>query len=195
MAGILEAELGRVEDVFAGLTAAEWATATRLVPFDPARPHSTLFELAGHSDISIGLTSMLIADPSPGSRSATGSVSSSSRDQRSAGILRLRLHDGRRQDACADAGCPARDVRQDRPGGARRPARHRRPVPCFEPYLPCALMSSSRAGSWRRSCMAWTSPATGPPGHRHAGRHRNDRQPSGRVARPARCPRPPGRPR
>jgi hypothetical protein len=66
MVGVLEAELCGVEDVFAGLTAAEWAVATELVPFDPGQPRWTLFELAGHFDISIGLTRMLIADPQPG---------------------------------------------------------------------------------------------------------------------------------
>ena len=82
MVGVLEAELGGVEDVFAELTAAEWAVATGLVPFDPGRPHWTLFEPAGHFDISIGLTRMLMT-PSPGCRSATGSVSSFSRGRRS----------------------------------------------------------------------------------------------------------------
>jgi len=32
------------------------------VPLDPDKPHWTVFELAGHFDISIGLTRMLIAD-------------------------------------------------------------------------------------------------------------------------------------
>ena len=66
LVGLLETELCGVAEVFAGLTAAEWATVTRLVPFDPGQPRWTLFELAGHFDISIGLTRMLIADPQPG---------------------------------------------------------------------------------------------------------------------------------
>jgi hypothetical protein len=57
---LLEAELGRVADTFAGLTAEDWERPTRLVPLDPGLPHWTVFELAGHFDISIGLTRMLI---------------------------------------------------------------------------------------------------------------------------------------
>jgi Mycothiol maleylpyruvate isomerase N-terminal domain len=57
---LLEEELGRVADTFAGLTAEEWTSPTRLVPLDPELPHWTVFELAGHFDISIGLTRMLI---------------------------------------------------------------------------------------------------------------------------------------
>src|SRR5580704_18575720 len=57
-------ELARIEATFRGLTGPEWATSTRLVPVDPDLPHWTVFELAGHFDISIGLTRMLIAAPS-----------------------------------------------------------------------------------------------------------------------------------
>jgi len=53
-------ELTRIEAVFRGLTGPEWDTSTLLVPVDPALPHWTVFELAGHFDISIGLTRMLI---------------------------------------------------------------------------------------------------------------------------------------
>jgi hypothetical protein len=53
-------ELARIEATFRGLTGPEWATSTRLVPVDPDLPHWTVFELAGHFDISIGLTRMLI---------------------------------------------------------------------------------------------------------------------------------------
>jgi len=56
----LAEELSRVEQVFRGLSADEWAKQTRLVPVDPELPHWTVFELAGHFDISIGLTRMLI---------------------------------------------------------------------------------------------------------------------------------------
>lgn len=56
----LEAELTRVEETFRGLSSADWATTTRLVPVDASLPHWTVFELAGHFDISIGLTRMLI---------------------------------------------------------------------------------------------------------------------------------------
>src|SRR6201985_141430 len=53
-------ELARIEAAFRGLTEPEWAASTRLVPVDPDLPHWTVFELAGHFDISIGLTRMLI---------------------------------------------------------------------------------------------------------------------------------------
>jgi Mycothiol maleylpyruvate isomerase N-terminal domain len=58
---VLEAELAAVERVFAGLSGDEWQLPTKLVPVDPDLPHWTVFELAGHFDISIGLTRMLIA--------------------------------------------------------------------------------------------------------------------------------------
>ena len=62
----LEAELAQVERAFRGLTEAEWATPTKLRPLDDSKPHWTLFELAGHFDISIGLTVMLMAEPQAG---------------------------------------------------------------------------------------------------------------------------------
>jgi len=62
----LETELQGIEQAFRGLTAAEWQAPTKLVPLDPAQPHWTVFELAGHFDISIGLTRMLIANQSDG---------------------------------------------------------------------------------------------------------------------------------
>lgn len=58
--GTLEAELAAVTQVFAGLSAPEWRLPTKLVPVDPGLPWWTVFELAGHFDISIGLTRMLI---------------------------------------------------------------------------------------------------------------------------------------
>ncbi|HEX6934539.1 MAG TPA: maleylpyruvate isomerase N-terminal domain-containing protein [Streptosporangiaceae bacterium] len=57
---ILDDELTRVEQVFRGLTPQEWTTPTRLVPVDAELPRWTVFELAGHFDIAIGLTRMLI---------------------------------------------------------------------------------------------------------------------------------------
>jgi hypothetical protein len=63
---ILEAELGRVEGVFRGVTGDQWQLPTRLEPLDPALPHWTVFELAGHFDISIGLTRMLISSQQDG---------------------------------------------------------------------------------------------------------------------------------
>jgi len=62
----LEVELRGVEQAFRGLTAQEWQTPTRLQPLDETLPHWTLFELAGHFDISIGLTRMLMAEPQSG---------------------------------------------------------------------------------------------------------------------------------
>ena len=57
----LEAELARVEQAFRGLTESDWRRPTLLQPLDESLPHWTLFELAGHFDIAIGLTRMLIA--------------------------------------------------------------------------------------------------------------------------------------
>jgi hypothetical protein len=62
----LEVELGQVEQAFRGLGEADWATPTKLRPLEESRPHWTLFELAGHFDISIGLTVMLMAEPQDG---------------------------------------------------------------------------------------------------------------------------------
>ena len=58
---VLEAELAAVERVFGGLSEDEWQLPTKLVPVDEDLPHWTVFELAGHFDISIGLTRMLIS--------------------------------------------------------------------------------------------------------------------------------------
>jgi hypothetical protein len=60
---VLERELRAILGVFSGLSDAEWALKTNLDPLDPSLPHWSLFELAGHFDVSIGLTRMLIADP------------------------------------------------------------------------------------------------------------------------------------
>jgi hypothetical protein len=57
---MLAEELSRVEAAFRSLTDQEWAASTLLVPVDPELPHWTVFELAGHFDISIGLTRMLL---------------------------------------------------------------------------------------------------------------------------------------
>src|SRR5262245_28906576 len=62
----LERELTGVADTFADLSDEEWAMPTLLEPFDAAKPHWSVFELAGHLRISIGLTSMLIADQQDG---------------------------------------------------------------------------------------------------------------------------------
>lgn len=57
---VLERELDGVEKVFSGLTTEQWKMATKLIPLDPQQTPWTVFELAGHFDISIGLTRMLI---------------------------------------------------------------------------------------------------------------------------------------
>lgn len=63
---VLETELQAVEDTFRGLTQDEWESSTRLEPVDTSLRHWTVFELAGHFDISIGLSRMLMADPQEG---------------------------------------------------------------------------------------------------------------------------------
>lgn len=63
---VLETELMKLHGVFAGLSSEEWAMKTKLVPLDETMDHWTVFELAGHFDISIGLTRMLMADPQEG---------------------------------------------------------------------------------------------------------------------------------
>src|SRR4249919_481936 len=62
----LETELARVEQAFRGLTEGDWRRPTLLQPLDETLPHWTLFELAGHFDISIGLTRMLISSQQDG---------------------------------------------------------------------------------------------------------------------------------
>lgn len=63
---VLERELQGVLAVFDGLSGDDWTKPTTLEPLDPGKPHWTVFELAGHLDISIGLTRMLIAEPTDG---------------------------------------------------------------------------------------------------------------------------------
>jgi len=63
---ILETEFRQLEDVFRGLSDEDWRAPTRLRPLDESLPHWTVFELAGHFDISIGLTLMLLAEPQDG---------------------------------------------------------------------------------------------------------------------------------
>jgi uncharacterized protein (TIGR03083 family) len=59
--GTLEAELAAVAALFRGLEQDQWRRPTLLMPVDPDLPRWTVFELAGHFDIAIGLTRMLIA--------------------------------------------------------------------------------------------------------------------------------------
>jgi hypothetical protein len=63
---VLETELHGVQKVFSGLSDKQWKMPTQLVPLDPAKTPWTVFELAGHFDISIGLTRMLIASSQEG---------------------------------------------------------------------------------------------------------------------------------
>ena len=63
---VLDRELQRVLAVFDSVSDDEWARPTMLVPWDAGLPHWTVFELAGHFDISIGLTRMLVADNTAG---------------------------------------------------------------------------------------------------------------------------------
>ena len=51
---------------FEQLPDAEWSMPTKFEPVDPDLPHWTVFELAGHFDISIGLTRMLFDEPKDG---------------------------------------------------------------------------------------------------------------------------------
>jgi hypothetical protein len=62
----LETELDGVERTFRGLSPEQWQAPTLLRPLDESLPHWTVFELAGHFDISIGLTRMLMAEPQRG---------------------------------------------------------------------------------------------------------------------------------
>ena len=62
----LEIELDGVERTFRRLSPEQWRAPTLLRPLDESLPHWTVFELAGHFDISIGLTRMLMAEPQRG---------------------------------------------------------------------------------------------------------------------------------
>jgi hypothetical protein len=62
----LEAELTGVESVMRSLDEGEWRTPTLLKPVEESLPRWTVFELAGHFDISIGLTRMLIGNQDDG---------------------------------------------------------------------------------------------------------------------------------
>src|SRR5256714_12457263 len=63
---MLDAELRQLDDVFRGLSEEEWLMSTKLVPLDTSLKHWTVFELAGHFDISIGLARMLMAERKDG---------------------------------------------------------------------------------------------------------------------------------
>ena len=63
---LLEAELARVEEAFRGLADSDWRRPTLLQPPGGTLPPWTIFELAGHVDIAIGVTRMLIASQQGG---------------------------------------------------------------------------------------------------------------------------------
>jgi hypothetical protein len=63
---LLEAELAQVEQAFRGLAASDWRRSTLLQPPGGTLPPWTIFELAGHVDIAIGVTRMLIASQQDG---------------------------------------------------------------------------------------------------------------------------------
>src|SRR5215212_4552131 len=62
---VLDTELRGVLQTFRSLTDDQWKTPTLLQPVGAELPPWTLFELAGHFDISIGLTRMLLANQDP----------------------------------------------------------------------------------------------------------------------------------
>jgi hypothetical protein len=63
---VLDRELQLLLGIFDQVSGQEWAKPTMLEPLDPSQKHWTIFELAGHFDISIGLTWMLFEDPKDG---------------------------------------------------------------------------------------------------------------------------------
>jgi len=68
LVSILETELAVVAEGFQQLTAEQWQTPTQLIPLESNDPPWTLLELAGHLDISIGITRMLISEAVSGER-------------------------------------------------------------------------------------------------------------------------------
>ena len=72
---ILDRELRGVEETFRSLTGDQWKTPTLLHPVDAERPPWTLFELAGHFDISIGLARMLLQNQDAGGQVGRDRVS------------------------------------------------------------------------------------------------------------------------
>jgi hypothetical protein len=57
----LEAELAQLEQAFRGLAGSDWRRPTLLEPPGDTLPRWTILELAGHIDIAIGVTQMLVA--------------------------------------------------------------------------------------------------------------------------------------
>jgi hypothetical protein len=61
---LLGSELVRVEQAFRGLANSDWRRPTLLQPPGDKLPPWTIFELAGHLDIAVGVTRMSLARPS-----------------------------------------------------------------------------------------------------------------------------------
>lgn len=150
---ILAEELARVERVFRELPAEEWAKPTLLEPVDPELPHWTVFELAGHFDISIGLTRMLI-DGRGDSKPARDRVSFFINPRSETGPVvyeyAYTMVQGKTPEQMPDALAKnfAQTIEACRsvPAGTVGPATSRR----------CGSTSSPPAGSSRPSCTAWT---------------------------------------
>ncbi len=95
MIDILEAELQVLSAAFGSLAGEDRGQPTRLVAADPSLPSWTVVELAGHLDIAIGRTRMLIAgrqDAEPAMDSASFFIRAGA--QVAAGLLRQRLPGG-----------------------------------------------------------------------------------------------------
>ena len=100
---LLDDELVGVERAFRGLAGSDWHRPTLLQPPGGMLPPWTIFELAGHLDIAIGVTRMLIASQQDGQvgRDRVSFFIFPPRAGRP-GLLRPRLHHGGGQVAGAD---------------------------------------------------------------------------------------------
>jgi hypothetical protein len=63
---LLGSELARVQQAFRGLTNCDWRRPTLLQPPVDTLPPWTIFELAGHLDIAVGVTRLLISSQQDG---------------------------------------------------------------------------------------------------------------------------------
>jgi hypothetical protein len=157
---LLEAELARVGQAFRGLASSDWHRPTLLQPPSDTLPPWTIFELAGHLDIAIGVTRMLIASQQDGQVG---------RDRVSFFIFpRVQVapvfydyaytmvagkSPGQMADVLAETFtrtiAEARAASPELVGGLSSTTATTRS---------CGWVSSCPAGWSRRSCMAWTSP-------------------------------------
>jgi hypothetical protein len=151
----LEAELARVEQAFRGLNESDWRRPTLLRPLDETLPHWTLFELAGHLDISIGLTRMLISSQQDGQVG---------RDRVSFFIFSRVEHAPTVYDyayTMVEGKTPGEmpDVLAETFARTIEEARANSPdVVAPATTHSCGWVSSCPAGSSKRSCTVWTSP-------------------------------------